>query len=202
MAVLDPDWVFLSAGLSLVGSLRYATATLRGRARPNLVTFSLWAAAPLIAFFAQLDAGVGRPAVLTLAAGVGPLIVAVSGVLSRHARARLGPFDGACGLLALVALGVWLGLGEAPLAVLVAVAADGIAALPTLAKAWREPDSENAGFYGLVAVGAAVTLLTVTSGDPAAWAFAAYALALCTLLVGVIAVRRRSGAQPRNGSAG
>ena len=191
--MLDPNWVFLSAALGVLGSIRYAVATLQGRARPNLVSWSLWAMAPLIAFFAQLDAGVGRPAALTLASGVGPLVVVVSAVLSSHGRARLGPFDGACGVLALAALGVWVGLGEAPLAVLVAVAADAIAAVPTVIKAWREPASENVGFYALVGTGAAITLLTIRSAEPASWAFAAYVLVLCLVLVGVLVVRRRRG---------
>ncbi|APU20006.1 hypothetical protein [Actinoalloteichus sp. GBA129-24] len=68
--MLDPHWVFAGAVLGLVGSVRYAFAITRGRVRPNLVTWSLWAAAPLIGFFAQLDSDVGLPAVMTLAAGV------------------------------------------------------------------------------------------------------------------------------------
>lgn len=190
--MLDPNWVFLSAALGLVGSARYAFATWRGQARPNLVTWSLWAAAPLIGFFAQLDAGVGLPAVPTLAAGLGPLIVVVSGSLTRHQPARVGAFDAVCGAVAVVALAVWLGLGHAPLAVLFAVVADGAAALPTIGKAWRDPGSENLLFYVLVGVGATITLLTLSSWEPASWAFAVYMLALCVLLVTVVSVRSRA----------
>lgn len=188
--MLDPHWVFVSAALGLIGSVRYAVATLGGSARPNLVTWSLWAAAPLIGFLAQLDAGVGLPAVQTLAAGVGPLVVVASGLVSRHHRARIGPFDVGCAAVAALALAVWLGLGQAPLAVFVAVAADAIAALPTLRKAWHDPDSENLLFYVLVGVGATITLLTISSWEPSAWAFAAYMLVLCVQLVAVVTARR------------
>jgi len=188
--VLHPNWVFVAAALGLLGSVRYAVATLSGSARPNLVTWSLWAAAPLIGFFAQLDAGVGLPAVLTLAAGVGPLVVVTSGLVSRHHRARIGPFDVACATVAVIALGVWLGLGRAPLAVFVAVAADGIAALPTIRKAWHDPGSENLLFYVLVGIGATITLSTISSWEPSAWAFAVYVLALCLLLVALVSGRR------------
>ncbi|UNT00721.1 hypothetical protein MMF93_32725 [Streptomyces tubbatahanensis] len=190
--MLDPHWVFVSAVLGLAGSVRYAFSTMRGTARPNLVTWSLWAAAPLIGFFAQLDAGVGMPAVQTLAAGVGPLAVVVCAVLTRHNLARLGTFDVVCAVIAVVALGVWLGLGQAPLAVVCAVAADAAAALPTALKAWRDPYSENLLFYVLVGTGAAVTLLTITSWQPEAWAFAVYVLALCAVLVSIVSVRRRA----------
>lgn len=188
--MLDPRWVFLGAALGLVGSVRYAVATLAGSARPNLVTWSLWAAAPLIGFSAQLDAGVGLPAVQTLAAGVGPLAVVAAGLAGRHRRARIGPFDVGCAAVSALALAVWLGLGQAPAAVLVAVAADAVAALPTVRKAWRDPDSENVLFYVLVGLGAAITLLTISSGEPSAWAFAVYVLVLCVLLVVLVSARR------------
>lgn len=188
--MLDPNWVFVSATLGLIGGTRYAWAIVKGQARPNLVTWSLWAAAPLIGFFAQLDAGVGLPAVPTLTAGLGPLVVLTTGLLAKQHRARLGLFDLICAVIASIALGIWLGLGQAPLAVLFAVAADAVAALPTVVKAWRDPDSENLLFYILVGIGATITLLTITSWDPAVWAFAGYILTLAIVLVSIVAGRR------------
>lgn len=189
--MIDPRWVFVSAVLGMAGSVRYAVAVVRGTVRPNLVTWSLWAAVPLIAFSAQLDSGVGLPAVQTLVAGAGPLVVVVTAVCTRRNLARLGVFDLACAVVAGAALGAWLGLGEAALAVVFAVAADASAALPTVVKAWRDPASENLLFYVLVGTGAAVTLLTISSWSPAAWAFAAYVLTLSASLVAVVSVRRR-----------
>ncbi|OUZ09757.1 hypothetical protein BHE97_09900 [Aeromicrobium sp. PE09-221] len=189
--MLDPNWVFLSAVIGLFGSLRYAAATVAGRVTPNLVTWSLWAAAPLIAFLAQLDSGVGLPAVPTLSAGLGPLVVVVASLVAGRHRAIVGPFDLACGATAAVALGVWVGLGQAPVAVVIAVVADGVAALPTIVKAWRDPWSEQATFYALVGLGAVITLLTITSWEPAAWAFAGYVLVLSVLLCVLLVVRRR-----------
>lgn len=189
--MIDPNWVFASAALGVAGSIRYAFAVVAGTARPNLVTWSLWAAVPLIAFAAQLDSGVGLPAVQTLAAGVGPFVVVVTGACTRRNLARLGVFDLACAVVAGAALGVWLGLGQASAAVVFAVAADAAAALPTVVKAWRDPASENVLFYVLVGTGAAVTLLTISSWEPAAWAFAAYVLTLSVTLVTLVSVRRR-----------
>ncbi|SDT72334.1 hypothetical protein [Jiangella sp. DSM 45060] len=187
--MIDQNWVVLSAALGLIGGLRYAVATMRGRASPNRVTWVLWAAAPLIAFSAQLDAGVGLPAVLTLAAGVGPLIVLTASFAGRHGSATITPFDLACGAVSVIALLVWIGLGSASWAVVVAVAADAAAATPTVRKAWREPHTENALFYVLVGLGATVTLLTITDPAPASWLFAAYMLALSLTLTAVIAGR-------------
>ncbi|MER7035877.1 hypothetical protein ABT334_33545, partial [Streptomyces albidoflavus] len=98
---------------------------------------------PLIAFFAQLGAGVGLPAVQTLAAAAGPAAVMTCGLLTRHNLVRLGSFDKVSAVVATTALVVWLMLGQAPLAVVCAVVVDAAVALPTLVKAWRDPGSEN-----------------------------------------------------------
>lgn len=190
--MIDPHWVFAAALLGVVGSIRYAVAIVRGAVRPNLVTWSLWAAAPLIGFFAQLDSEVGLPAVMTLAAGAGPLIVIATSLIARRHYARLSMVDLVCAGVAGVALAVWLGLNAASLAVLFAVAADAIAAIPTLIKGWRHPDSENAFFYVIVGIAATITLLTITAWTPQASAFAVYQLSLCATLVVIIMTRRRA----------
>lgn len=188
--MLDPNWVFLGSVLSLFGSIHYARATMAGRARPNRVTWTLWAAAPLIGFFAQLDEGVGLPAVQTLGAGVSPLIVLAASFLSRHGAVRITGFDLACGGISVAALAAWLGLGHASLAVLFAVLADGAAAIPTIRKAWRRPHTENALFYVLIGIGATITLLTITDWRPASWMFAGYILALTVSMATIITTRR------------
>lgn len=190
--MLDPHWVFLGSALSLFGSIHYARATLAGRATPNRVTWSLWAAAPLIGFFAQLDGGIGLPSVQTLGAGISPLIVLVASFLSHHGALRVTAFDLACGATAVVALGAWLGLGHTGLAVLFVVLADAAAAIPTVRKAWRNPHSEHALFYPLIGIGAVITLLTITDWQPASWLFAGYVLALAATMATIIATRRQA----------
>lgn len=188
--MLDPNWVLLSVALGLVGASRYALLTLQGRLRPNLVTWSLWAAAPLIAFFAQLDAGVGMPALQTLASGVAPLIVFVTGLLTRHGRVRVTGFDLWCGFFALIALLVWVILGQAVYAVFIAILADAVAGFPTFRKVWHDPHTEGVSMFMLVAIGATVTLLTVAVWTPETWAFAAYSVVIAISLVAFNLIRR------------
>jgi len=188
--VLNPHWVFAGALLGLIGSVRYAVAIPKGSVRPNLVTWCLWALAPLIGFLAQLDSGVGLPALMTLAAGTGPLIVIMTSLVARRHYTHLGVVDVICAGIAGVALAAWIGLDEAPLAVFFAIAADGVAALPTLVKAWRRPSSESLFFYVLVGIGATITLFTISNWAPQAWAFAVYQLSICVIFVAVISTRR------------
>ena len=190
--MIDPHFVFLAAAIGLTGTIRYAIATLRGRTSPNRVTWALWAAAPLIGFFAQLDSDVGLPAVSTLTIGVGPLLVLIASFINRRGTVRLSAFDLGCGAVAVLSLIIWLGLDQAPLAVVFAVLADAVGAVPTVRKAWADPQSENTLFYVLVGVNGTITLLTLTQWVPATWAFPGYLVLLSLSMTMIITLRRRA----------
>ena len=187
--MIDPAWVFFGAALGVAGSARYCIAIVRGRASPNLVTWALWAVAGLTAFLAQLDSGVGLPAVLTLAAGLGPVAVVTTAVFSRRSRLQVDRFDVVCGLTAALSLVAWLVLDRAPMAVALAVTADAVAAAPTIRKVWNAPRSESILFYVLVGAGAVITLLTINGWEPVAWLFPAYIVVLCGTIAIVATLR-------------
>ncbi|WP_449277314.1 hypothetical protein [Leucobacter sp. GX24907] len=197
--MIDPNWVLVTLALSMVGAGRYAYLTIRGKVRPNLVTWSLWAAAPLIGFFAQLDSGVGMPSLQTLGSGLGPLIVFIAALLTRHGRVRVTVFDIWCGVFALIALIAWITAGDARYAVFLAIIADGVAAIPTFRKAWHDPNSESVFLFVLTVLGSVITLLTMTSWAPEVWGFSGYLLLVSLSLTLVILSRR---AMLRRGGAG
>ena len=189
--MLDPAFVFVGAAIGLAGAIQYAIATLRGRVAPNRVTWALWAAAPLIGFFAQLDSGVGLTAVLTLSVGVGPLLVLVSSFFGRASPPRITGFDILCGAISIAALIVWLLLDQPVLAVVFAVLADGAGAVPTLRKAWRHPRSESSPMYLCTAANGTIALLTVQTWTVENWVFPAYIAALGVTLAAIVILRGR-----------
>jgi len=56
--VLDVHFVILGAAIGSAGAALYLRDTLRGVTQPNRVTWLLWAAAPLLAFAVEVQAGV------------------------------------------------------------------------------------------------------------------------------------------------
>lgn len=140
--------VILSVVLSLSGTFAYIRDMFRGNTKPNLVTWGLWAFAPLIAAGAALAASADRWAtVLILMSGFGPLLIFIFAFIVPQSYWKLSKFDYACGALSLVALGIWLGANSPVLAILLAAMADLLATLPTLIKAWRYPETETAYTY-------------------------------------------------------
>ena len=79
--MFDPHFVIVGVALQLIGVVSYLVDTLKGKVRPNRVSWFLWALGPLIAFSAQLDHGVGLVALMTFAVGFGPLLILIGSFL-------------------------------------------------------------------------------------------------------------------------
>lgn len=189
--MIDARFALLGAALSMVGSSWYALLTLRGTVRPNRVTWFLWAAAPAIAFGAQVSDGVGLPAVTTLAVGLGPFLVLCASYANRSSYWRMSAFDLSCGVVAAIALLVWLALDDPVLAVLIAVAADAIAGIPTVVKAWRHPDTERPVVYLLATANGTLGLLSLPERGITTVAFPVYLILLGLAMCSVVSLRGR-----------
>jgi len=51
-----PSWfAYVAAAMSTVGGFLYIGATLKGQTKPNRVTWSMWALAPILSFFLQMQ---------------------------------------------------------------------------------------------------------------------------------------------------
>jgi len=178
--MLNEHFVLLAAAFNLMGSTSYAWATLRGRTRPNRVTWSLWALAPLIAFAAEVKEGVGLPALMTFMVGFGPALILLASFVNRSAFWAIRPFDITCGALSLMALALWAVTRTGDIAIIFSIATDGLAASPTIVKAYRHPESERG-----------ITILTVRVWSLASVGFPIYIAACCTLIATPIVRRQR-----------
>lgn len=140
--------VLLSAVISLSGAFAYIRDMFRGKSKPNLITWGLWAFAPLIATGAALSAQADIWATVRIfMSGFGPLLIFLVGLFLSQSYWKLTWFDYACGALSLVALGAWLIADSPVLAILLAAVADLFAALPTIIKAWKYPETETLYTY-------------------------------------------------------
>ncbi len=180
--MIDPRFAILGALITVAGSASYARDTLRGRTQPNRVSWMLWTVAPLIAFAAEVVQGVGLESLLTLAVGIGPLLVVIASFLDPNAYYRLTRFDGICACLSLAALGAWGLTGTGNIAIVFSILADLFGLIPTLRKAHRHPQTESASAFVASGCGAAITLLTVPAGG---WIFASVGFPLYILAADV-----------------
>lgn len=180
--MISEKFVLLAALLNLIGSTSYVVATIRGKTKPNRITFFLWAVAPLIAFSAELGEGVGLPALMTFMVGFGPLMVFIASFVNRKAYWKITKLDWVFGGLSLLGLSLWAITRNGNLAILFSITADGLAAAPTVIKSYKFPDTENHLIYTLGAISAAITMLTIKDWSFAHYGFPAYILLVTSLI--------------------
>lgn len=199
IAVIDVHFVYLGAAIGAAGQAGYVVATVQGRTQPNRVTWLLWALAPLLAFAVEVQQGVGLRSLATFVFGFGPLVVFVASFANRAAVWRLRRLDYVCGALSLAGTAWWLVTRQGVVAIAAAIAADALAALPTLVKSWRRPDTEHPSVYLGSFANACITLLTVTTVSAPELAFPLYIAVIA--LVEVVLVAGRLGPRFRGAAA-
>ncbi|HTE57460.1 MAG TPA: hypothetical protein VK694_01860 [Verrucomicrobiae bacterium] len=182
--MIDERFMYLAVLLIVWGAYAYIKDMYQSDTRPNLVTWFLWSVAPMIAFAAQLEAGVGPAAFLTLMVGLCPLAVFIAGL--KKGQFRPSRFDLICGGASVAALILWQLTGSGAVAVALSITADGLAATPTLIKAYKDPRSESPFLFMLFAISAAITLLTLSTWSLEASGFSLYILILYVTLFGLV----------------
>jgi hypothetical protein len=179
--------VVLSAVLSLSGSFAYIRDMFRGKSKPNLVTWGLWAFTPLVATGAALSANAdGWATVRTFMSGFVPLLVFLFAFIVRQSYWKLTRFDYVCGGLSIIGLLVWLGADSPLLAILLLAGADLLATLPTIIKAWKYPETETLYTYFIGLFAAIIVMPAIPVWNIENSAFQIYLLLANTVLVTAI----------------
>ena len=189
--MINQNFVIVGAIIASIGNVSYLIDTIKGRVKPNRVSFLLWSLAPMIAFVAEVGQGVGLQSLMTFIVGFLPLTVFIASFLNKNAEWKLTRFDLACGVLSVIGLLFWYLTSSGNVAIVFSILADALAALPTIVKAFNFPETESAWPYFSGALSAAITLLTVKVWDLANAGFPLYIL-LVTLLITVL-VRFKPG---------
>ncbi|MHB1924781.1 MAG: hypothetical protein ACYCSJ_08835 [Acidimicrobiales bacterium] len=187
--MLDVHFVLLGAAVATVGTGFYLRDTLRGVTQPNRVTWLLWSAAPLLAFAVEVREGVGLRSLMTFVVGFSPLLVFLASFHNRASYWRIGWLDYLCGVVSVAGLAVWLATRHGTVAIIASIAADALAAAPTLLKSWKEPDTETAAVYFGSTANAVITLLTIHTWTTAVDAFPLYIAFISTVEIVLVAGR-------------
>lgn len=181
--MIDERFIILGTILGFLGSLSYIVDTVKGRVRPNRVSWFMWALAPLIAFFAEVQQGVGLHALLTFSVGFNPLLVFIASFFNKKAQWKITKFDIWCGVLSLIGLSMWAFTRVGNIAIFFAILADGLAAVPTIVKSYKAPETESWMVFFLGFISSGITLLAIKTWDFAHYGFPLYIFAVTAIFV-------------------
>ena len=154
--------VYIAATISALGVVGYILDTFRGNTFPHRVTWFLWGFIPLVTTLVQVRAHVGIQTLMTVSYVVAPAAVVVASFVARRGSWTITRFDWVCGGVCLVAVAVYSATLKGNLAIVLLVTADGFAALPTMLKSWKAPETETWTAFLAGFTSSTLTLLTVT----------------------------------------
>lgn len=118
---------------------------------------------------------------MTFWVGFSPLIILIASFVNKKSQWKLGTFDFLCGALSLIGLLFWFITRVGNIAIIFAILADGLAAIPTVVKTYYHPETESRWIYLTGSIFALLTLLTITI-----WDFAYYGFPLYTVILNLI----------------
>jgi hypothetical protein len=180
--VLNENWVILGACLNLIGTSSYAIDTIKGKVKPNKISWLLWAIAPLIAFSAQVSQSFGLISLMTFAVGFGPLVIFISSFINKKAYWKITKFDIVCAGFSVIGLVLWQITKIGNIAILFSLLADGLASVPTILKSYKFPETESWAPFTIGTIGALISLLTVTNWSFGYIAFPIYIMSVNSII--------------------
>lgn len=151
--MLPEKIAYITVLIQLIGVSFYIRDMIRGTTKPNLVSWTIWALAPLIGSWLSIKAGAGFSVVPVFMAGFNPVLVIIIAFIIKKGYWKITSFDIICGILALFALVVWFFTRNFSLSIIFAILSDLLASIPTLIKSWKFPETETSTAYvgGIIA---------------------------------------------------
>jgi hypothetical protein len=174
--------VIIAAVASLLAAVVYIRSMFVGGTKPNRVSWLMWAIAPSIATAAALSNGVGWAVLPVFMAGFSPFLIFTASFFAKKAYWHLSTFDYVCGVLSGFALIMWWLTKDPNVAIVFAIASDALASIPTLTKAWTNPETESVWPFIIGVFGASSSLAVATLWTFSEYAFPSY-LVIVNLMV-------------------
>lgn len=185
--MINEKFIILAVLIDLIGSGGYVIDTLKGNTKPNRVTWFLWFIIPAVTCAGMIAERADTTSIiLTGIFGFIPIVVFLVSFISKKSFWAISRFDYLCGALSLTGLIGWLLTNDGNLAIIFSILADFLAAMPTILKSFKAPETESWLVYLNASIAASITLLTVRNWNFASIAFPIYAAATCFVLFALI----------------
>jgi hypothetical protein len=179
----------LGAALAAVSTVPYLIDIVRGKTKPNIVTWVTWTMLTVIAGSAALAAGEPKAALLLYGNSVCTGLVVVLGI--KYGTAKFSRFDIFCQIGALLGLVFWLVFNSPTVGILVPLAIDFMGLLPTLRHSWLKPGEETWQSFLIGVVAPAFTIASLSRYNVASLVFPLYLLLANAAIVATVIYRRK-----------
>ncbi|MBU6415340.1 hypothetical protein KGQ34_03850 [Patescibacteria group bacterium] len=151
--------------ISLAAFIPYILAILRGETKPNRATWVIWAVVGFMTGASYYFSGANHTIWVPVSYIIGPVVVSALSI--KYGVGGWTRFDRCCLLGAGMSMALWLVFSSPLVALLINLFIDFMGVLPTIRKAYRDPESEDRIAWALFFTGNIANLLAVER-----WTFA------------------------------
>ena len=181
--MLPEKIIFIGVLLNLITCAWYIRDITHGSTRPNLISWFIWMLAPFIGAFFEFKAGAGFSALPVFMSGFSPLLVIIFSLLSKNTYWKIIKLDIICGIISFLALVLYVFTHNLGISILFAIVSDGLAAIPTLMKSWKFPETETSVVYLAGVINNILGLLIIKK-----WIFSIYSFGIYLVLMNITIV--------------
>jgi hypothetical protein len=188
----------IAALLAIAGNVPYLRDVVARRVVPHAYTWFVWSIVSCVVFFGQIEKGAGIGALPTAASEVFTIIIFLFSL--RYGFKHPTVTDKVFLCIALAGLIPWALTRDPTISVVIAVAIDATAFLPTLRKTWRSPSTETPLLFGTNVLRHALALFSLQAYNLATVLHSVVMILLNSLMTLMILFRKDGASRGRAGS--
>ena len=189
--MIPEQFAILTVILSFTAGIKYVVGTLKGETQPNRVTWGLYTLFGVIILAAQLSEGVGWPIASAAIVTFNTALILAASFINPKAYWKSDRRDYLFGAIALIGLVLWRITDNANIALLFSLSADAFATIPTVIKAYQQPESEDGKAFVIWGIAHIFVLLIITEWAFVNYAYSAYLVLFNFLLAYLILIQPR-----------
>jgi hypothetical protein len=176
--------------VSLAAFIPYIIAILRGKGkiRPNRATWWIWTAVGFMLGASYYSSGANHTIWVPVSYIIGPFITAIISI--KYGEGGWTPFDRICLLGAGISAILWWIFSSPVVALYVNIFIDLMGALPTIRKAYHEPESEDRIAWALFITGNIINLFAIETRTFTISAYPIYMFLCCGTITFLVFFRR------------
>ncbi len=176
--------IIASNALALLATLPYIIGIVKGRQKPRVATWLVWAVLAGIGSAAAFSSHQIPAAIFTLTTAFEYGIVVLLGI--RYGDRAFGKLDIGCLLVAMLGLAVLIVVKSPIAALVVVIVTDAIGTIPTIVHSWRQPEEESWVSFALYVLAEITTLTVADFRHFTAFAYPAFYLIEDVILMSIM----------------
>lgn len=179
----------LAVILTFVGYIPYIRDTIKGKTKPHIYSWFIWAFVTFVIFALQILGHGGAGAYTTLATAILCLIIFLLGL--RNGNKDITKFDTVTFIISLIATGVWIFAKQPVISTILIVTINTLANLPTIRKSWKDPHSETLFTWEMGAVRNFLGLIALQNYSILTWLYPVTNLLINIIESTLLIIRRK-----------